>query len=156
MPGHSKQQSAPKVFISHAAVDNILARKVRNLLRSTFEANVSTTEDLSAGEDWESHLRRELAASDYVVALLAPQAVRSTFVLQDLGAAWALGKPIISLITRRDVLNSIPLSVNESQMIELTDVDDPGRTSDELVRRFSQIMGWHPAQQLHTPAEKRH
>jgi len=137
------QQHAPKVFISHAAADNVLARKIRNLLRSTFDANVSTTEDLSAGGDWESQLRREISDSDYVVALLTPQSVQSTFVLQDLGAAWALGKPIISLITRRDVLNTIPLSVNESQMIELTDVDNPA-TSDELARRFSQIIGSHP------------
>jgi hypothetical protein len=138
-------QHPPKVFISHAAVDNVLARKIRNLLRSTFDANVSTTEDLSAGGDWESQLRRELSDSDYVVALLTPQSVRSTFVLRDLGAAWAMGKPIISLITRRDVLNSIPLSVNESQMIELTDVDNLA-TSDELARRFSQIIGSHPVQ----------
>ena len=58
-----------------------------------------------------------------MVALLTPQSVRSAFVLSDLGAAWALGKPIISLITRRDVLNTIPLAMNESQMIELTDVE---------------------------------
>jgi TIR domain len=145
MPKQATQQHAPEVFISHAAVDTVLARKIRNLLRSTFDANVSTTEDLSAGGDWESQLRRELSDSDYVVALLTPQSVRSTFVLRDLGAAWAMGKPIISLITRRDVLNSIPLSVNESQMIELTDVDNLA-TSDELARRFSQIIGSHPVQ----------
>lgn len=137
------QQHAPKVFISHASVDNVLARKIRNLLRSTFDAHVSSTEDLSAGGDWESELRREISDSDYMVALLTPQSVRSAFVLSDLGAAWALGKPIISLITRRDVLNTIPLAMNESQMIELTDVDNP-TTSDELARRFSQIIGSHP------------
>jgi hypothetical protein len=143
MPKHAARQSAPRVFISHAAVDNILARKVRDLLRTNFDADVSTTEDLSAGEDWESRLRLELADSDYVVALLTPQSVRSTFVLHDLGAAWALGKPIISLITRRDVLNTIPISVDESQMIELKDVDNPAM-SDELARRFSQIIGPQP------------
>jgi hypothetical protein len=143
MPKQATQQHAPKVYISHANVDNVLARKIRNLLMSTFDANVSTMEDLSAGGDWESQLRRELSDSDYVVALLSPQSVRSPFVLHDLGAAWAMGKPIISLITRRDVLNSMPLSVNESQMIELTDVDNPA-TSDELARRFSQIIGAHP------------
>jgi hypothetical protein len=139
------QQHAPKVFIRQAAVDNILARKIRILLKSSFDAYVSTTEDLSAGEDWESQLRKELSDSDYIVALLSPQSVRSTFVLHDLGAAWALGKPIISLITRRDVLNTIPVPVDESQMIELTDIDTPA-TSDELARRFSQIIGSHPVQ----------
>jgi hypothetical protein len=145
MPKQATQQHAPRVYISHAAADNVLARKIRNLLRSNFDADVSTTEDLSAGGDWESQLRREISDSDYFVALLTPQSVRSTFVLQDLGAAWALGKPIIPLTTRRNVLNTIPLSVDESQMIELADVDDPA-ASDELARRFSQIIGWHPVQ----------
>jgi len=143
MPKQAVRQSAPRVFISHAAVDNILARKVRNLLKSSFDADVSTTEDLSAGENWELQLRRELSESDYVVALLTPQSVRSTVVLHDLGAAWALRKPIISLITRRDVLNTIPLAANEYQMIELEDVDNPAM-SDELARRFSQIIGPQP------------
>jgi hypothetical protein len=143
MPKHAARQSAPRVYISHAAVDNILARKVRNLLKASFDADVSTTEDLSAGENWESQLRRELSESDYVVALLTPQSVRSTVVLHDLGAAWALRKPIISLITRRDVLNTIPLAANEYQMIELEDVDNPAM-SDELARRFSQIIGSQP------------
>jgi nucleoside 2-deoxyribosyltransferase len=98
MAKQAARQSVPRFFISHAAVDNILARKIRNLLKTSFDANVSTSEDLSAGEDWESQLRRELSESDYVVALLTPQSVRSTVVLHDLGAAWALGKPMIPLI----------------------------------------------------------
>jgi len=144
MPRQAAQQLAPRVFISHAAVDNLLARKIRNLLRSGFDANVSTAEDFSAGGDWESQLRREISDSDYVVVLLTPQSARSTFVLHELGAAWAMGKPIISLVTRRDVLNTIPLDMKASQTIELTDTEDPA-AFDELTGRFSQIMGAHPA-----------
>lgn len=137
------QQTGPKVFISHAVVDRILARKIRNLLWSSLDANISISDDLSAGDDWESQLRRELSDSEYIVALLTPQSVRSPVVLHDLGAAWAMGKPIIPIITRRDVLNTVPLSVDESQMIELTDIDSPA-ASDELATRFSQIIGSNP------------
>jgi hypothetical protein len=73
MPKQVTQQHAPRVYISHAKVDNILARKIRNLLKSSFDANVSTPEDLSAGGDWESQLRREISDSDYFVAVLTPQ-----------------------------------------------------------------------------------
>ena len=106
MPKQASQHLVPRVFLSHASVDNILARKIRNLLLRALDAKVFTTEDLSAGENWQSKLRQELSQSDYVVALLTPQSVRSNFLLHELGAAWALGKPIISLVTRRDVLNT--------------------------------------------------
>ena len=135
-----QQQTSMRVFLSHASADNVLARKVRNILWRSFDARVFTTEDLSAGENWESKLRGELAQSDYVVALLTPQSVSSNFLLHELGAAWALGKPIISVVTRRDVLNSLPLALSESQMIELADLDNP-EISDQLVKRFGQIVG---------------
>ena len=143
MRKQAAQQNAPKIFISHAAADKILARKIRNLLKSNFDANISMTEHFSAGEEWESHLRRELSDSDYIVLLLTPHSVRSTFVVRDFGAAWGLGKPIISIVTRRAVLHAIPMAVNESQVIELTDIDN-AESSDELTRRFSQIMESHP------------
>jgi hypothetical protein len=143
MSTESLHQSVPRIFVSHAASDTVLARKIRRLLKSSFDANVSTMDDLSAGENWESLLRQQLSNADYVVAILSPQSVRSTFVLHDLGAAWALGKPVIPLFTRRDVLNSIPMAVLESQMIEVSDLENP-EASDELVRKLSQIISSHP------------
>ena len=101
MPKHAKQKDRPRVFISNAAVDNVLARKIRNVIETSIDANISTDEDLGAGSDWESRLRQEIEDSDYIVVLLTPQSVRSPFVIQEIGAAWGLGKPIIPLVTRR-------------------------------------------------------
>jgi TIR domain len=143
MRKQTTQQIAPKIYISHSASDNILAHKIRNLLKSGFNANIFMNEDLSGGEEWEPQLRRALSDSDYVVVLLTPQSIRSTFVLLDLGAAWGLGKPIICIVTQRNLWHTVTVPLNESQIIEVTDIDAPA-SSDELTRRFSQIMESHP------------
>ena len=110
---HSKPQPV-KVFINHSSVDMVFARHVRNLLVQRVNAQVFTTEDLSAGEKWEPKLRNELSSTDVVVALLTPNSVGSSWVLHEIGAAWALGKPIIPVVTRRDVLNNMPVSLEGS------------------------------------------
>ena len=109
----------------------VLGRKVRNLISQNFNARVFATEDLSAGEKWETKLRNELSAADVVVALLTPGSVASSWVMQEIGAAWALRKPIIPLVTRREVLNSMPISLEPYRAIELARVDKP-----EDVERF--------------------
>lgn len=143
MRKQATQQIAPKIYISHSVSENVLAQKIRHLLKSSFNANVFMNEDLSGGEEWEPQLRRALSDSDYVVVLLTPQSIRSTFVLMDLGAAWGLGKPIICIVTQPNLWRTVTVPLNESQIIEVTDIDDPA-SSKQLVRRFSQILESRP------------
>src|SRR5579863_3509966 len=118
---HSPHQPV-KVYLIHSEVDMVFARHLRNLLVQRVNAKVFTTEELSAGEKWEPVLRNELSATDMVVALLTPSSVDDKWVLHEIGAAWALEKPIIPVVTRRDVLNKMPVSLEKAHIIELTDV----------------------------------
>jgi nucleoside 2-deoxyribosyltransferase len=117
----------------------VFARHVRNLLVHRVNAQVFTTEDLSAGEKWESKLRNELSSTDVVVALLSPRSVDSSWVLHEIGAAWALEKPIIPVVTRRDVLNKMPVSLDRARIIELTDVDTR-ENADKFVDGFEESL----------------
>jgi nucleoside 2-deoxyribosyltransferase len=101
----------------------VLARKMRNLLSQKANAQVFMAEDLNAAERWETKLRHELASADVVLALLTPGSVDSRWVLHEVGAAWALGKPIIPVVTRRDVLNRMPVPLEGTRVIELTDIE---------------------------------
>jgi hypothetical protein len=83
----SKRKHPIRVFLSHSYDDMVLAKHLRNLLSHRANAQVFTTEELSAGEKWEAKLRDELDAADVVVALLTPQSVDSPWVLQEIGAA---------------------------------------------------------------------
>jgi nucleoside 2-deoxyribosyltransferase len=135
---HSKHQPL-RVFITHSSVDQVFARRMRNLLFHRANAQVFTAEDLSAGEKWEAKLRDELSAADVVVALLSPRSVESSWVLQEIGAAWALKKPIIPVVTRRDVLNKIPVALEGARVIELTDVESP-ENEERFLSAFEKSM----------------
>src|SRR6266704_5791171 len=102
----SSRRETLRVFISHSGSvdDTAFARKLKRLLSQRLDARVFSADDLSAGGNWEAKLRNELAEADVVVALLPPEAIHSSWVLQEIGAAWAMEKLIIPIITRRDVL----------------------------------------------------
>ena len=136
---HGNRQRPVRVFVSHSDADTVFARKLRNLLFQRANAQVFTTEELSAGERWETKLRHELAAADVVVALLTPASVDSSWVLHEIGAAWALEKPIIPVVTRRDVLNKMPVSLKGTTAIELADVDS-AENADRFVQSFENSL----------------
>jgi nucleoside 2-deoxyribosyltransferase len=140
MSGVRHSEGEPvRVFISHSIADQVLARTIRNLLVHRVNAQVFSTEDLSAGERWETKLRNELAAADVVVAILTPHSVDSSWVLHEIGAAWALEKPIIPLVTRRDVLNKMPVPLSRAQVIELPDVES-AENADKFVGAFEESL----------------
>jgi TIR domain len=114
-----------KIFLSHAPADTVLARKIRSLLVRHSSSSVFTNEDLSAGENWQSKLQKELETADVFVALLTPESVGSSWVLQETGAAWALDKPIIPLVTRLDILDRFPIQLRGHNAFELADLDTP-------------------------------
>lgn len=135
----SRRQRPLRVFVSHSTVDIIFARKLGNLLGRRLNAQVFTTEDLSAGERWETKLRNELAATDVLVALLTLNSVHSSWVLHEIGAAWALKKPIIPVVTRRDVLNNMPIPLEGANVIELADVESDAN-ADKFVDAFEDSL----------------
>src|ERR1700733_10721863 len=125
--GQTRQpKSQPvKVYIIHSDVDLDFARQVKTLLFYRLNAQVGTTENVQASEKWERKLRHELSSADVVLALLTPHSVDFSRVLHEIGAAWALGKLIIPVVTRRDVLNKLPASLERAPSIESSDVDTP-------------------------------
>jgi nucleoside 2-deoxyribosyltransferase len=135
---HSKHQPL-RVFISHSSKDRVFVEKIRNLLFHHANAQVFTADDLSAGERWETKLRNELSSADVVVALLSPHSVESSWVLQEIGAAWGLKKPIIPVVTARNVLDKMPLSFERAKVIELTDVESP-ENAEKFLGAFEKSM----------------
>ena len=114
-----------------------------NLLFQRLNAQVFTTEELSAGEKWQSKLRNELSSTDVVVALLTPHSADDKWVLHEIGAALALEKLIIPVVTRRDVLNKMPVSLERSHIIELAHRATP-ETQTTTWMRSRRV--WRPAQ----------
>ena len=137
----SNRQHPLRVFVSHSGSvdDKAFGRKLNRLLSRRLDARVFNADDLSAGEKWEAKLRNELEQADVVVVLLSSGALDSSWVLQEIGAAWALQKLIIPIVTRRDILNQLPVDLQGAKALEFKDIDIP-ENADEFVQEFQDSL----------------
>ncbi len=132
-----------RVFLSYARVDRELARKVRSVLSRCLNAHIFTPEMLSAGEDWEFKLKNELSRCDIFFIILSPSFVDSKWILHELGAAWALEKPIILVLTHRKILSKIPVALKDDVVaVTMEELEKPG-TIDQIIKRFIQPATSH-------------
>ena len=73
--------------------------------------------------------------------LLSPNSVDSKWVLHELGAAWAIGKRIISIATDPRISSKIPLSLPE--VIETEDLGKP-----EIINQILALLEKAPASDM--------
>jgi hypothetical protein len=134
----SKKNKRPlRVFFSYATADGIYASQLHRLLSQRLNLRIFTQKALSAGEDWKSKLKRELAQCDIFVVLLSPNSLQSAWVLQELGAAWMLDKPIISVVTQPEVLDRVPIALRKDLIIEIEDLENP-ETIDRILEHYEE------------------
>jgi len=110
------------VFLSYAMTDRPLVEKVVRKLQ-LLGTQVASDEQLRAGEPWGEELKRKIAASEAFVVLVTPTTFDSPWVLQELGAAWALNKPIIVVLSDRRLFDRLPLDLTRARAITLDEVD---------------------------------
>jgi len=89
------------IFISHSHEDKTLAEAVTQLLRDTIDLNggkIRCTSaygsDLAIGSKFAKRLRRDIEASEVMIAILSESFMTSQFCLFELGAAWGLKIPL--------------------------------------------------------------
>ncbi len=111
-----------KVFLSHSYDDTAVARKIRDLLFQRLSTRVFLHDDLRAGENWQSKLQKELREADVFVALLTPNSIADSWLLQETGAAWGLEKPIIPLVARQDILDRFPIQLRSYPALNLNEL----------------------------------
>ena len=139
MTQKGKRKQALRIFLSYAAADRVYAHQVRNLLSQRPNVHLFTTETLSAGEDWQSKLKDELSKCDLFLVLLSPNSVESKWVLHELGAAWAIDKPIVPIVTHPEVFTKVPVALNQTQFIEIKDLEKPG-TVNRILERYEEAI----------------
>jgi len=122
---HEKREGILRVFISFTYKDKEYANKMYGLLRKIPNIEIFSLEMITAGEDWESRLRSEIWKSDIFIVLLSENSINSKSVLHEVGAAWALGKRILPIVTNPDIISKIPIDWQKYQVIRLVDLDKP-------------------------------
>ncbi len=128
-----RSKQALRIFLSYAVVDREYAHKLHSLLSQRPNLYTFTPEMLSAGEDWESKLKDELSRSDIFVVVLSPNSIDSKWVLHELGAAWALNKPIILVVTHPEILSKIPMDLRKVQLVEIKHLESHPEAIDQIL-----------------------
>lgn len=92
-----------RVFLSYSASD----RPFVDQLRQSMEALGVTMEDpgtMPAGDEWARRVRQDLERSDAVLLVLPrPGAPGANNAFFEVGAAEALGKPVVAVVPKREV-----------------------------------------------------
>jgi len=135
-------KQALRIFLSYAAADRTYAHKLRSFLSQRPNLRIFTTETLSAGEDWESKLKDELSQCNIFVVLLSSNSVDSKWVLHELGAAWALNKPIIPIVTHPEIFSKIPLTLRGIKFVEIKDLEKPEVIS-QILEHYEDVATLH-------------
>ena len=113
-----------RVFLSYAYPDQAHARRVRNLL-ALADVKVVSTDALATGRAWPSVIPGEISRCDVFIVVISPDSLESEWVLLELGAAWALKKPMIALATRPDI-TTIPGAPGPVEVINIEEIEKPG------------------------------
>ena len=127
------------LFISYATPDRAIAEEISDWLRDAghepFLAH-DLRDGVSAGEDWEERLYRELREVDAVIGVVTSSFVASSWCSAEMGSARALGCRLIPL--RAEVGAVHPL------MQRLQSVDylaDPQQARDRVLRALRLLEG---------------
>jgi len=109
----------PEIFISHSSRDYTAAGMLVELIRAALVlpvANIRCTSveghGLSCGVSTDDELKKEIKACKVFIALISESSMRSAYVLFELGARWAVSKPIwpVTLGAQGTALLNGPLS----------------------------------------------
>ncbi len=113
------------IFLSYAVKDKERAVELEHLLTSQPRVRVKTMNTLSAGEDWVAGLQDALHKCDLFIVLLTPDALESSWVTLELGAAYGLGKPIIAVYTRRELVERVPIDLRSVRAVDFRELKKP-------------------------------
>ena len=115
-----------KVFLSYAREDRTYAERLRRVLAHAAGASVFTDDMLSAAEPWQERLLDALRRADVFIVIGSLRSSGSSAVLQELGAAWAMDKPIVVVTAERGATWRPPVESRMIEQVSLPDLEEPG------------------------------
>jgi hypothetical protein len=132
------------IFVSHKESDANLAKALVEFIRAALDipdSKIRCTSvpgyQLPFGNSVADQLKHDINASNAVFVLLTPASLKSSWVLFELGASWALGKVIVPILARGLSLDQIPGPVREYPVVRADDANAGTRLRDAV----SQVAG---------------
>lgn len=132
-----------RVFITHAALDQVLAEKVVDCIRKGLnlsdEAIFCSSVDrhgIPTGAEFVRYIHDKLAGTQLVVPLVSPAYLDSLFCMWELGAAWIQQTAVHPLLVGSITDHDLPLLLKDRQARPISKVG-----LNELAARTADIVG---------------
>jgi hypothetical protein len=109
------------VFISYASADSGVAEELRSELEENNLRCFMAEKDIHVATDFQDSIRKALQGSKRILVLLTPRSINRPWVLMEVGAAWAFGKPLIPALSHVSPADLVdPIRRYQGRVIETT------------------------------------
>ena len=130
-----------KVFIAYSSKDTAFAAQLERLLHKTNVSGFLDQSDIAAGAGLSSLIRDEINSASALLVLLSENAVKSNWVLFEIGLAQSLGKPIIPILLPTTDLDKSALDLVKGYRV----IDGRNRSIPEIAEEIDSALELQPA-----------
>lgn len=112
-----------KIFISYSNEDSNFAKRLAEALNDTEVASQLHTNNVTTGERWPDLIRDSIRSASAMVVLLSTNTKTNSWIMFEIGAALALGIPVIPVLfsdTSRD--QAIPEVLREIKVLDVSEL----------------------------------
>ncbi|HLM56326.1 MAG TPA: toll/interleukin-1 receptor domain-containing protein [Pyrinomonadaceae bacterium] len=94
----SSPDPAFRVFISHSSVDTWVALQIARAVEACGAAYFLDEADMEYGDDFEDKILAAVRASQELLVLLTPWAIKRPYIWLEMGAVWGQGQRIVGVL----------------------------------------------------------
>ena len=129
-PGPGGRQ--PKIFLSYAAADKIVAVALEAYLKAN-GWSIATTDSVALGSNWIDSIADAIKSADAMIVIVSDAA--GDWVNAEVESATALRRPVVPLII--GVVEELPASIRGLEAVHLDGIEHVARAAASLLTRLS-------------------
>jgi hypothetical protein len=125
------------IFLSYSRRDSALAERIGRELEKLGRSVFVESRDILPGQNWRDVWRTAIKDADMALVLISsPHSAASSWMGYEVGAAEALGKPILTLVSDRLSASDLPDDLISGPIVSF-DPQSPERAAREVVERLA-------------------
>ena len=132
------------IFISHAAVDEEIARSIKQHLEDAFPDQTvfvsSDPEDLKPGDDWISKILEGLESARCVLALVTERGLKRKWVWFEAGRTWFSGVKLVPCCLGKIRKDNLPAPFSGLMAVNIDELQD----ANYLFSVLKEVCGTNP------------
>jgi hypothetical protein len=123
------------IFVSYSSKDASLAKEIVGLCKKCKLSCFLAEHSIEVGANWQNALRDALIASREIVVIISENSLDSSWVILEIGAAWALGKRINTCLVCLH-MDALPGILKGIQVRQLATQPEKQALANELAHRL--------------------